>query len=178
MVDNSPGPEPSPLPEPQYCAPGTPGLLLTLAYGLYGNSRALIVNMIPVAAVSDTRFFIVTLAGTGLTFSSNRNLAFVHPFGIVGSAYLNISSQVMNVAVNPSRNFPQNEPITFAFGDLESVQSMAKFDVQSAAFSSNGTCLLQSNSGFSPTFALFTSNLPKRSTLQCRSANIDDQGFC
>jgi len=44
--------------------------------------------MVPVAAVSDTRFFIVTLAGTGLTFSSNRNLAFVHPFGIVGNVNL------------------------------------------------------------------------------------------
>jgi hypothetical protein len=180
VVDNSPGPElisPPPF-EPQYCARGTPGLSLNFSFGMYLNSKSLIVSLVPIVAVSDTLVFIITLAGAGLTFSTNKKLTFVSPPEIAGSAYLNLSSLVLNVAMNPSWNFSQHQPIIFAFGDLESVQSMAKYDVQSAAFSSNGTCLLQSSTGFSPQFSLFPENLTKRGILQCRSAHIDDNGFC
>ena len=56
---------------------------------------------------------------------------------------------------------------------------MAKNDVRSAAFSTDGNCLLQSDSGFSPEFVLFPPNLPKRYMLQCRGVGMDNnEGFC
>jgi hypothetical protein len=55
---------------------------------------------------------------------------------------------------------------------------MARNDVRAAAFSSNGTCLLQSESGFSPDLVLFRSNLPKSYMLKCRAVDIDDEGIC
>jgi hypothetical protein len=133
---------------------------------------------VPDVAALEIFAFIITLAGTGLTFSANRKLTFVSPPDIAGSSYLNTSSLVLNVAIIPSRSFPQHQPIIFAFGDLDSVQSTAKSDIRSAAYSSNGTCLLQSHTGFSPTFSLFTRNLTKRALLQCRGSDISDKGFC
>ena len=126
IVDNSPlsapGMSPPPPFEPQSCAPGTPGFSLALSFGIYHNSRAVVVRLMPSSAISGTRFFVITLAGTGLSFSSNRDVTFISPFGVTGSAYLNVSSAAMIVAIASSWNFPQNEPIIFAFGDLDSVR--------------------------------------------------------
>jgi hypothetical protein len=123
IVDNSPTPAPMLFPpfEPQSCAPGTPGLSLSLSFGTYHNSRALVVRLTPHIAAYDARFFVITLAGIGLSFSSNRDSTFISPIGVTSSAHLNISSVAMIVSIASSRNFPQNEPIIFAFGDLESV---------------------------------------------------------
>ena len=55
---------------------------------------------------------------------------------------------------------------------------MARNDLRAAAFSTNGTCLLQSDSGFSPDLVLFRSNLPESYMLKCRGADIDEKGFC
>ncbi len=179
-MDISPSPELAspPIFLPQPCAYGTPGLSLTLSFGAQHNSRTLVVSLVPNAATSDTFAFVITLAGTGLTFSASRMLNFVSPSGITGSADYNVSSLVLNVAINPSRSFAQNEPIIFAFGDLESVHSMAKHDIQSAAFSSIGTCLLQSNAGFCPTFSIFTRNLTQRVLKRCPGLAIDNNGIC
>jgi hypothetical protein len=138
----------------------------------------LVVSLVPYASTSDTFAFVITLAGTGLTFSANRMLTFVSPSGITGSADLNVSSLVLNVAINPSRSFALHEPILFAFGDLESVHSMAKHDIQSAAFSSIGTCLLQSITGVCPTFSLFARNFTKRGLKRCPGLAIDNNGIC
>jgi hypothetical protein len=172
LLDSSSGPK------VQICSPGTPELLLTLSFGGHHNSRALVISLVPGASAIDTRFFVITLAGLGFSFSSNRNVTFVSSPAIEGSAYLNTSSLVMNVSMHSSWNFPQNEPIIFAFGDLESAWVTEKHSIQSAVFSSNGTCLLQSNLGFSPSVTLFPTNLPKRYMLQCESALIDNKGFC
>jgi hypothetical protein len=128
-VDNSPAPAPTPHPpfEPQLCAPGTPGFSLALSFGIHHNSRALVVRLTPYVALFDTRFFVITLAGIGLSFSSNRDVTFISPFGVTGSAYLNVSSVAMIVAIASSWNFPQNEPIIFAFGDLESVRRQSQY---------------------------------------------------
>ena len=122
-MDNSPAPGLTPPPrfEPQLCAPGTPGFSLALSFGIYHNSRAVVVRLMPSSAISGTRFFVITLAGTGLSFSSNRDVTFISPLGIAGNAYLNASSVAIIVTIASSWNFPRNEPIIFAFGDLESV---------------------------------------------------------
>jgi hypothetical protein len=164
--------------EPGYCAPATPGLDLTLSFRPYRHERVLVVSLVPSTPVFDARVVIITLAGAGLTFSSNRNLNFISPIGIAGSAFLNISTLVIRVSITPSWNFPQYQPIVFEFGNLESAQSMVQYDLQSAMFSTNGTCLLQSNSGLCPSFTLFPPNLPMRYMLQCPSSEIDHKGFC
>jgi hypothetical protein len=182
VVDTSPESQPVPFDllafEPAYCRPDTPGLSLSLSFGQSRKERALVVSIIPSIPIFDARVVIITLAGTGLTFSSNRNLNFISPTGISGSAYLNISALVIKVSITPSWNFPQHQPIVFEYGNLESVQSMVQYDLQSAMFSTNGTCLLQSYSGFCPSFTLFPPNLPMRYMLQCPSYEIDHQGFC
>ena len=127
IVDNSPvsappGISPPPPFEPQSCAPGTPGFFLDLSVGRYHNSRAFVVRLTPHVAIFDTRFFVITIAGNGFSISSNRDVTFISPLGIAGSAYLNISSVAMVVAIASSWNFPRNEPIIFAFGDLDSVR--------------------------------------------------------
>lgn len=172
MLDLSPGPQ------VQICTPGTPELSLTLSFGVYHNSRPLVISLAPRVSAIDIRFFIITLAGLGFIFSSNRNVNFVSPTAVEGTAHLNTSSLVMNVSIHSSWNFPQNVPITFAFGDLESARVTEKHGIQSAAFSSNGTCLLQSNLGFSPAVTLFSTNLPKRYMLHCDGALVTIDGFC
>jgi hypothetical protein len=128
IVDNSPDPglTPSLHFEPKLCAPGTPGLSLALSLGIHHNSRAFVVNITPNTAIFDARFFVITLAGIGFSFSANRDVTFISPPGISGSAYLNISSVIMIVTMASSWNFPRNEPITFAFGNLESVRRLHK----------------------------------------------------
>jgi hypothetical protein len=162
----------------QDCATSSPGLSLALSFQIYRNSRALLVTLTSRTLAIDTRFFVITLAGLAFSFSSSRNISFIFPTAIEGTAHLNMSSLVMTVEIYSSWNFTQHEPIIFAFGDLEFAQVTAQNSIQSAVFSSDGTCLLQSNLGFSPTFTLFPAHLPKRYMLHCRSADIYKAGFC
>jgi hypothetical protein len=124
IVDRSPAPSITPPPpfEPQLCTAGTPGFSLDLSVGRHHDSRAFVVTLTPHVAIFDTRFFVITIPGTGFSISTNRDLNFISPLSIVGSAYLNISTAAMIVAIASSWNFPRNEPIIFAFGDLESVR--------------------------------------------------------
>lgn len=162
----------------QSCATTSPELSLALSYHLDHNSRAVVATFTSRTLAINTRFFVITLAGLAFSFSSNRNITFISPSTIAATAYLNMTSLVMTVEIYSSWNFTQHEPIIFAFGDLEFAQVTAQNTIQSAVFSSDGTCLLQSNLGFSPTFTLFPAHLPKRYMRQCRSADIDKTGFC